>query len=226
MHNKRLKLIIFGAQLVILALLNGVFGWSQALKDNGLAAIADMAQENLLLAALTYILVTVIGCVALALPGVTFAIIAGILFGPWMGTLLCLIATTLGAVAAFLMGRFFLQDTIKPLVEKNRLLKKLLFEDAGKSDMLLLMITRLVPLFPYNLQNFAYGITDIKLLPYTIYTFIFMLPGVAMFTLGSAGIVVQEGKAKYFIVAAALFIAVIGIGWLVRRKYLGRSGSE
>ena len=95
---------------------------------------------------------------------------------------LCLIATTLGAVAAFLMGRFFLQDTIKPLVEKNRLLKKLLFEDAGKSDMLLLMITRLVPLFPYNLQNFAYGITDIKLLPYTIYTFIFMLPGVAMFT--------------------------------------------
>ena len=78
----------------------------------------------LLQAALLYCLVTVVGCVVLALPGVTFAVLAGLLFGPWLGTLLCLLATTVGAIIAFVVGRFFLQDSIRPLVMKNKWIKK------------------------------------------------------------------------------------------------------
>lgn len=180
-----------------------------------------MMKDNLLLAISIYIVLTMIGCVVLAVPGVTFAVFAGILFGPILGTFACLIATTLGASMAFIVGRFFLKDMIKPMVEKNKILKKLLFNDNEKSDLVILMITRMVPIFPYNLQNFAYGITDISFWKYTIYTFVFMFPGVAFFTIGSAGLTAGEDKWKYFLVAGVLAVLVTLSGMFIQRKYLG-----
>ena len=142
--------------IVVILALNHIFGWSKYLSDSeNLKFLSSMIHEHFAMAALIYIGLTIVSCVVLALPGVTFAILAGAIFGPWWGTLFCLIATTLGAIIAFIVGRFFLKDSIKPMVEKNALLKKILFDDAGRSDIVLLAITRLVPLFPYNIQNFA-----------------------------------------------------------------------
>lgn len=53
----------------------------------------------------------------------TFAIVAGLVFGPVLGTICCSVATTLGAMVAFVVGRFFLQDIIKPMAMKNKYLK-------------------------------------------------------------------------------------------------------
>ena len=109
--RKNAKLLIFCAVIVLILVLNHKFGWSKYLSDSeNLAFLSDMIKEHFVLAALIYIGITVVACVALALPGVTFAILAGILFGPWWGTLFCLIATTAGAIIAFIIGRFFLQD--------------------------------------------------------------------------------------------------------------------
>ena len=212
-------LLLLAAAAVFLA--DRYFGWSRQFTDgNALELLMGAVRENLWQAALLYCLLTVVGCVVLALPGVTFAVFAGMLFGPWLGTLLCLLATTMGAVLAFLAGRFFLRDAVKPMVMKNRWLRQLLFEGTGRKDVLVLAITRLVPLFPYNLQNFAYGITDIPLSTYTLCTFLFMAPGVAMFTLGTAGLTAQGNTALYLAGAAVLLVLVLGIGWYMKRKYL------
>jgi hypothetical protein len=77
-----------------------------------------------------------------------------------------------------------------------------------------------------NLQNFAYGITDISLATYTIYTFLFMLPGVALFTIGSAGFTAQSGKWMYFAAAGVLLVLVFGMGWFVKKKYLEAPASR
>ena len=220
--RKNAKLLIFCAVIVLILVLNHKFGWSKYLSDSeNLAFLSDMIKEHFVLAALIYIGITVVACVALALPGVTFAILAGILFGPWWGTLFCLIATTAGAIIAFIIGRFFLQDSIKPMVEKNQTLKRLLFDDVGKSDIVLLAITRLVPIFPYNIQNFAYGITDMSLSHYSLYTFLFMIPGVALYTIGTAGFTSDGNKLLYFGIAGILLILVFFLGWFIRKKYLG-----
>ena len=225
--RKNAKLLIFCAVIVLILVLNHKFGWSKYLSDSeNLAFLSDMIKEHFVLAALIYIGITVVACVALALPGVTFAILAGILFGPWWGTLFCLIATTLGAIIAFIVGRFFLKDSIKPMVEKNALLKKILFDEAGRSDIVLLAITRLVPLFPYNIQNFAYGITDISLAHYSLYTFIFMIPGVALYTIGTAGFTSVENRWLYFGIAAGLLVLVMFLGWFIRKRYLGTDAEE
>ena len=219
--RKYSKPLVLLAVIAAILVLDRHYGWSDYLSDmENLQFLLDTVQENLLEALLIYTLLTIVGCVVLALPGITFAVFAGLLFGPWLGTLACLGATTIGAVAAFLVGRFFLRDSIKPLVMKNKWMKKVLFDDAGRSDIVVLMITRLVPVFPYNLQNFAYGITDIGLTAYTLYTFLFMLPGVALFTIGSAGFTAEGNRWMYFATAAVLLVVVFGLGWFVKKKYL------
>ena len=179
-----------------------------------------IVQNNLPLAILLYMVLTVVGCVVLALPGVTFAILAGLLFGPVIGTICCSLATTIGAVLAFIAGRFFLKDSIGPVVAKNRILKKWLFDDTGCNELFVLMITRLVPVFPFNLQNFAYGITDIRFSTYAIGSLIFMLPGTAMYTVGTAGLADKENRLLYIGIAVVLAVVVMIIGIILKKRYL------
>lgn len=222
--KSQLKILLFIGVIVLILILNHYFGWSKYLGDTrNLAFLKETVKENILMALLLYIVLTIVGCVCLALPGATFALIAGMVFGPWIGMFACLIATTIGAALAFLVGRFFLKDGIKPMIEKNKVLKKLLFSENGKSDMLVLMITRMVPIFPYNLQNFAYGVTDIGFWNYTIYTFVFMFPGVAFFTIGAAGLTAETNKWVYFVTAAVLAVMVTVAGIFIQRKFLGKT---
>ena len=220
-YRKTLKVGIFIFIIGLVIFNNNKYGFSDYLSNSkNLEFIQDIVKENLLLALGIYIILTIIGCVILAIPGVTFALFAGVIFGPWLGIFACLIATTLGAAMAFVVGRFFLKDMVKPMLEKNKILKKLLFSENEKSDLIILMITRMVPIFPYNLQNFAYGITDMPFWKYTIYTFIFMFPGVSFFTIGSAGLTAGENKWMYFFIAGVLAIVVTIVGMLIKKKYI------
>lgn len=225
--KKYQKPLILLLVIGIILVLDRVYGWSEYLGNmDNLQFLLDTVRENMLEAILIYCALTIVGCVVLALPGITFAVFAGVLFGPWLGTLACLVATTVGAILAFLVGRFFLRDTIQPLVMKNKWMKKVLFDDAGRSDIVILMITRLVPVFPYNLQNFAYGITEISLAAYSAYTFLFMLPGVALFTIGSAGFTAEANRWMYFAAAGVLLVVVVLMGWFVKKKYLEAPASR
>lgn len=227
MKKKNIKIIVFIGIILAVLIGNHHFGWSAYLSDaDHLKFLSEMVETHKILAFWVYVGVTIVGCVVLALPGVTFAILAGMLFGPWIGILACLIATTLGAMAAFLVGRFFLKDAVKPMLEKNKTLKKLLFSDNKKNDLIVLMITRMVPIFPYNLQNFAYGITDISFVRYSVLTFVFMLPGVSFYTIGAAGLTAESGKWMYFAAAIALAVLVTAAGMIIRKKYLGEEEHE
>lgn len=225
MKNK--KLWIFLGIIIIILLCNHIFGWSAYLGDTeNLKFLEDMVKENILLAVGIYTVLTIVSCVVLALPGVTFAIIAGLIFGPVLGTICCSAATTLGAMASFVVGRFFLQDSIKPMAMKNKYLKKWLFDETGNNEIFILMITRLVPLFPYNLQNFAYGVTDIKFSTYSICSLIFMLPGTAMYTVGTAGIADKENRILYIGIAVVLAVIVMGLSAFLKKHYVQEEKSE
>lgn len=216
---KNRKLWIFVALAVLVLVFNHIFGWSGALSSpEAMPALRHLLVENRGLAVGLYMLITVAGCVLLALPGVTFAIAAGLLFGPVWGTLACSSATTVGACLSFLVGRYFLKDALKPRLEKNTYLRRVLFEGAGHSDVFLLAVTRLVPLFPYNLQNFAYGITDIPFRPYALYSALFMLPGTATYTVGAAGILNPEKRLPYLLCAGLLLILVLTVSWRLKRS--------
>lgn len=229
-NNKKknwLKIAFFLLCIAVVLLLDKKYGWSAYFSDvDKLVALKQTVDNNELAAILLYIVFTIIGCSVLALPGVTFALVAGILFGPVKGIFVCLTATTLGAMLAFVVGRFFLRDGVKELLEKNAVLKKWLFSDDEKRDLLVLMITRMVPIFPYNLQNFAYGVTDISFWTYSVYTFIFMFPGVSYYTIAAAGLVADENKWMYFLTAGVLAVLVTVSGLFLKKKFLGDGAQE
>ena len=226
-YQKFIRPVIFAGLTVLLLLLGRHFGWTKLLGgSDGFAALKVLVRRNLTKAILLYCAMTIVGCVVFALPGITFAVLAGVAFGPLLGTICCSLATTVGAGLAFLVGRFFLRDSLKPLVMKNRYLKKWLFDEPGKNDGFLLMITRLVPLFPYNLQNFAYGITDISFSRYLFYSCIFMLPGTAAYTVGSAGLADSGHRTVYFVTAAVLAAAVMLLGRWIKRRYVKQKPAE
>ena len=218
--KKHRKFLIFAAAAAAVLVLNSIFGWSEYITGDGLELLKNTAKENILLASAVYVAVTVVGCVALALPGVTFAVFAGLIFGPIWGTVLCSLATTIGAVLAFAAARYFLKDSVKPMAMKNKYIKKWLFDEGDKNQLFILMLTRLIPLFPYNLQNFAYGVTDIKLSVFTIGSLVFMLPGTAMYTIGTAGIADSENRWLYLATAAVLAVSVTALGIIFKKRYI------
>lgn len=216
---KNARIWVFLAIVVALVVCNFMFGWSDAIASGQVqSSLQALLAEHPGSAAALYVVLTVVGCAVLALPGALFALTAGAVFGALWGTVLCWFSVTVGACAAFLMGRFFLRDALKPKLAKSEKLNALLFEGAPKSDVYLLAITRLVPVFPYNLQNFAYGITDIGFAPYALYSAVFMIPGTAVYTLAAAGILDEQNRFFLLAVAAVLLVLTLVAAWALKRR--------
>ena len=101
------KAAIFALLIAAACMLDSRFGWAEALSgEDVLGKLRALAEREFWQAALIYTAVTVVGCVVLAVPGVTFAVFAGVLFGPWLGILLCLTATTLAPAPPFWRAAF------------------------------------------------------------------------------------------------------------------------
>ena len=111
-------------------------------------------------------------------PGLPITVLGGVAFGPVWGTLYVWIAATIGAALAFLVARYAVRSTVERWVRASPRLSRL-DEQAAEHGWRIVMLTRLVPLFPFNLQNYAYGLTRIGFWPYAITSSICMLPGTA-----------------------------------------------
>lgn len=224
MTKKYWKIAVFILLVLAIVIGNHLYGWSSRLGVNEFIHFLESQVDSKPLITMgIYTILTVIGCVVLALPGITFAIVAGLIFGPVKGTICCSVATTLGAMLSFLAGRYFLRDSIRPVAMKNPYLKKWLFDESGSNELIVLMITRLIPLFPYNLQNFAYGITDIAFSTYSVGSLLFMLPGTAMYTIGAAGVGNAQNRWLYIGIAAVLAVVVLGISRYLKRTYIQKT---
>lgn len=214
------KAFIFIFIIAIGVFLNRKYQLSSYLTDpNNLKNISQMVEGNYLLAVFFYLLFTILGSSLLALPGVTFAVISTGLFGPWIGSLYCLVGTTIGATISFLLSRYLLKDSVENLVKKNPRLYDIILEINSEKEFLILMITRLLPIFPFNLQNFAYGITNISLATYSFGTFLFMIPGIIIFSIATEGLINAESRNRMFVLGSVILILMIIVGKFLYKKY-------
>lgn len=157
-----------------------------------------------------YILLFIIATLFL-IPGSLLVIAGGVIFGPLPATLLSLLAATIASSLSFLLARwlgrelllkYFGQTAIFQAIERG-------IERSG-SDFLIL--TRLIPLFPYNIQNYAYGLTAIPFWTFTFISAITTLPGIFIYTL-MASELIRDGITPLFILkltlaGLALFVLV------------------
>lgn len=121
----------------------------------------------------------------LFLPGAVLTLAGGALFGPIAGTFYNLTGATVGATLAFLVARYLASDYITQRVGGRA---RQLIEGVEAEGWRFIAFVRLVPLFPFNVLNYALGLTRIKLSHYIITSYIAMLPGALAYTwLGYAG---------------------------------------
>ncbi len=152
-------------------------------------------------------------------PGSVLTLTGGAFFGPVLGTALSLTGATLGASAAFLIARYLAGDWVAR--HTGGRLEKLV-EGVESEGWRFVAFVRLVPIFPYNLLNYALGLTRIALGHYVIATLSCMLPATAAYSyMGHAGREALSGTGSALrggLIALGLLAAVIFLAPIVARR--------
>lgn len=171
----------FSIMLLIVAGVSFVFVNRDLFNVN---VIEDWVQQAGGAGPLLFILVYALAAVFF-LPGSVLTLAGGALFGPVFGTLLNMVGATLGASIAFLIARYLGGDWVE---KKTAGRLKQLKEGVEEEGWRFIVFVRLVPLFPFNLLNYAFGLTRIKLSHYVLASFFGMFPGAIAYTyLGYVG---------------------------------------
>ncbi|HCW3028630.1 TPA: TVP38/TMEM64 family protein, partial [Escherichia coli] len=175
-----------------------------------------------------YILLFIIATLFL-LPGSILVIAGGIVFGPLLGTLLSLIAATLASSCSFLLARWLGRDLLLKYVGHSHTFQAI-EKGIARNGIDFLILTRLIPLFPYNIQNYAYGLTTITFWPYTLISALTTLPGIVIYTVMASDLA-NEGITLRFILqlclaGMALFILVQLAKLYARHKHVDLSASR
>lgn len=154
---------------------------------------------------------------ALFLPGLPISIVGAILFGPVWGVIYTISSATLGACVAFLVSRYLARDWIEGKLKSPRW--RHLDEQVEIHGWKMVAFTRLIPLFPFNMLNYAFGLTRVKFSHYAIASLIFMLPGtIAFITFSSSLLDLLRGKiSPTFLLGLGLMVLVSLIPMFYRR---------
>lgn len=152
----------------------------QEVLSQALAWISGLGPAGLLI----FIALYIMACVLL-LPGSILTLGAGLVFGVVQGSIAVSIGATLGATSAFLVGRYLARNWVAKRIAGNKKFKAV-DEAVGKEGWKIVLLTRLSPVFPFNLLNYAYGLTKVSLRHYVFASWIGMIPGTVMYVyLGS-----------------------------------------
>lgn len=224
------KLLVVGVVLVIVVAIANHLGLFDILKEGSLkdqVERLDALFKGMGLWAPVALIAIWIGATVLMLPALPIAIASGLVFGAIWGSVYSTIGANIGAALAFLIGRYAARDMVEGWVQKNKALKKI-DDGVRQQGWRMLMITRLVPIFPFNIQNYVYGLTNISLGTYVAVTLPCMLPGTIAFhfAAGSAREVILSGgqpeaikRTLIYLAIAAIFFVLLSLipGWVKKR---------
>jgi len=144
-----------------------------------LGAFSGWSRENPVaggaLLSVLYIAATVLGA-----PGLLLTLAAGFLFGVVWGTVVVSVGSVLGATAAFLIGRFVARDWVAGRIGGSHRFRAI-DGAVGRNGFKIVLLTRLSPVFPFNVLNYLFGLTDVRLRDYVLASWIGMLPATVLY---------------------------------------------
>ncbi len=151
----------------------------QAILRNALEWIDSLGA----IGAIAFIAIYIIATVAF-FPGSILTLGAGVVFGVVLGSLYVFIGAIIGATAAFLVGRYLARGWVAKKIAANHKFQAI-DRAVAKEGLKIVLLTRLSPIFPFNLLNYAFGITGVSIKDYVIGS-LGMIPGTIMYVyLGS-----------------------------------------
>jgi len=204
------KLVLFAAVVLLLIVLARVFGLGERLQElrEWIAAMGNLGMA-------AYVGLYIVAVIA-AVPGLPISIAGAAIFGAFKGVILVSIGSTLGASLAFLIARYLARDAIYGRLSGNEKFQRLdrLTEKHGA---IIVAITRLVPLFPFNLLNYGFGLTRVPFPTYAFWSWLCMLPGTIVYLVGTDALItaVTTGEVPWLIVGGFV-VALVGVILAVR----------
>jgi uncharacterized membrane protein YdjX (TVP38/TMEM64 family) len=198
---KPLLLLGLVVTIMVLSQVLGVGDHLKALQ----AWIGDLGYWGPLVFVVLYSITTVA-----ALPGSVMSVFAGAVFGPVVGVAAVIFGATLGASLAFLVARYFAREAVSSWLSSKEKFRQL--DDlTEKQGAIMVAVTRLVPLFPFNLLNYGFGLTKVPFWTYVGWSFLCMLPGTVLYVVGASAVTeaLAEGRVPWVLVVVVAAILVI-----------------
>lgn len=182
-------------------------------EEIGFGAITTFVDSLGIWAPIAFVLLFGVAAVVF-FPGAVFGLAGGALFGPFWGTALNVVGGTVGAILAFLIARYAASDWV---ARRTGGKLKELIDGVESEGWRFVALIRLVPIVPYNLSNYALGLTRISFGQYVAATFFCMIPGSAAYAwLGFAGRRATEGDRD------AIWYGLFALGALAAIAFLPR----
>lgn len=161
-----------------------------------------------------------IAATVLLIPGSALGLGAGALFGVVRGSVLVSLASTLGATCAFLLGRYLARGWVAKKIEGRASFAAIDQAVAGEGWKIVLL-TRLSPVFPFTLLNYAFGLTRVSLREYVLASWLGMMPGTVMYvylgSLARTGIAKQQRTPGEWALYALGLLATVAVTLIVTR---------
>ncbi|MFW5988182.1 MAG: TVP38/TMEM64 family protein [bacterium] len=180
------------------------FGLAKYFSRQNLDLLQNWINDFGIMAPIIYIGLWIAACVFF-LPGLPVAILGGLVFDPIPAVIYASLGSTTGATAAFLIGRYAARDLVEGWKKNNKHVQKI-DEGVKKNGWRMLLLTRSVPVFPFNLQNYVYGLTDISLPMYFFVSWVTMIPGTVAYVLMASALASGESPMQIL-----MYIAIAGI---------------
>lgn len=223
MKKHLIKLICFVVLITAVYLLFEHFGITKNLSRENIPKLKTEISSYGVFAPLVYIAFYVLATVFF-LPGLPVTMLSGLVFGPLWGVVYASIGSIIGISCAFLIARYVARGIVERWVDHNAQFQRI-DEGVKRQGWRMLMITRLVPLFPFNLQNYAYGLTKIGFVTFLFVSWVCMLPGTTAYVQLGAAVNVGEGNIKktlLYLAGAALCVVLVSlIPSFIRKRQTG-----
>ncbi|AOY78036.1 hypothetical protein BJL90_20515 [Clostridium formicaceticum] len=173
------------------------------------------------LGVLLYFLCFVLGTMFF-LPSLPFALFAGITYGTLLGIIYASVGDLLGASMAFIVARYIGRERLEKRLKKSKAFHEI-DEGVRQDGWRIVLLTRMVPIIPHWLQNYAYGLTAISFTTYAFVSLLCIVPGTAAWIIAVNTVGKGHGDAKktaiYLGIAAVLIVTISYLPkWMYKKK--------
>ena len=197
------------------------FRMSGMLEQFDIQALSDWVRDQGLTGMLLYVLAYTIRPLVF-FPASLLTVFGGYTYGPWLGTLLDVIGAGTGGLLSFWIARLLGRRGVEKLIGKGKL--NVLDERIATNSFLVVLVVRLIPLFPFDAISYASGLSKIRFKQFAIANYIGIIPGA--FVYNNIGSSLRDPFSWQFFVAIGLYVLFFAVGLVAQRILKNKRNKE
>ncbi len=224
-YSKRYAATVISVISAVICIL-GVVGailFRDYFSPQNLDKLQAFVAEHWFLGTLIFIAICMIQVIVALIPGEAVEIAAGVIFGSWWGTVVCLIGITLGSCVVILLVRRFGRSFVESLYPRDKIDSLPILNNPKKRNAMIFLLF-FIPGTPKDLITYIIGLTEVSIPMYILLTTVARIPSILTSTFG--GDAVGEGKIIKAVIIFVITAVISGIGYLIYRIIQKNTGHK